>query len=187
MAYSQARRYVDLKVPISVYYDTYVRPLDKKRFFRGGLSTNSMTICPFHHDTDPSFGLMKDKFNPNILLYHCFGCGAIGDLVRMHQLIEFQYHGRDLSENEVIMDLASKFPEIDLNEVVIVEDDESFARLRRGLIAVQGSQDRYTIRDYQQDILNIRKKQFHADIEEVARGVQSACLKYLVTEKNLLY
>jgi hypothetical protein len=176
-----------MKVPIPVYYDHYIIPLDRKRFFRGGLTINSMTICPLHKDSDPSFGLMKDKFNPKIMLYHCFGCGSVGDLVRLHQRIEYQYHNRDLSENETILDLAKIFPEIDLSEVVLIDESESFASFRRGLVAIEQSQSRYTLRDYQEDLKVVRRKQFHADPSEVARAVQSATLKYLVTEKDLLY
>ncbi len=36
-----------------------------------------MGLCPFHHEKTPSFTINDDKG-----FYHCFGCGAHGDIVR---------------------------------------------------------------------------------------------------------
>src|SRR5215471_451214 len=44
-------------------------------------------LCPFHNERTPSFTVDRDK-----LLYHCFGCGAGGDVihfVRQMDRLEF--------------------------------------------------------------------------------------------------
>jgi DNA primase len=35
-----------------------------------------LALCPFHHETTPSFYVVEDKG-----FYHCFGCGAHGEHV----------------------------------------------------------------------------------------------------------
>ncbi len=40
-------------------------------------------LCPFHHEKTPSFHINADK-----QLYHCFGCGASGNLVRLVMSME---------------------------------------------------------------------------------------------------
>lgn len=34
-------------------------------------------LCPFHHEKTPSFHVSQEK-----QLFHCFGCGASGNLVQ---------------------------------------------------------------------------------------------------------
>ncbi|HCF37948.1 MAG TPA: DNA primase, partial [Thermosipho africanus] len=40
-------------------------------------------LCPFHTETTPSFYV-----NPSFKTYHCFGCGASGDVIKFVQEIE---------------------------------------------------------------------------------------------------
>ncbi len=39
--------------------------------------------CPFHHEKTPSF-----KINPSLQMFHCFGCGASGDVFKYIMLRE---------------------------------------------------------------------------------------------------
>ena len=38
------------------------------------VKSNGKTVCPFHDDTDPSLHIYEDN-------YHCFSCGAHGDVI----------------------------------------------------------------------------------------------------------
>jgi len=40
-------------------------------------------LCPFHNEKNPSFSVNEEKG-----LFHCFGCGASGDVIRFVELIE---------------------------------------------------------------------------------------------------
>ncbi len=42
-----------------------------------------IALCPFHADKNPSMSVSEDKG-----LFHCFACGASGDVIRFVELIE---------------------------------------------------------------------------------------------------
>ena len=44
---------------------------------------NHWACCPFHHEKTPSFAVNEAE-----QFYHCFGCGASGDVVKFVQEIE---------------------------------------------------------------------------------------------------
>jgi len=52
-------------------------------------------LCPFHSEKTPSFHV-----NPVLKFYHCFGCGASGDVIKFVQEIEH------LSFRDAVMRLA---------------------------------------------------------------------------------
>lgn len=45
--------------------------------------TELVGLCPFHDENTPSFRVNDDKG-----LFHCFGCGAGGDVIKFHMLAE---------------------------------------------------------------------------------------------------
>ena len=51
------------------YVSNYVQLKKSGRDYSG--------LCPFHHEKTPSFHVSADK-----QLFHCFGCGASGNLVQ---------------------------------------------------------------------------------------------------------
>ena len=67
----------------------HVRLVKKGRSYLG--------ICPFHNEKSPSFSVVEDKN-----YYHCFGCGAHGDL------ISFVMHIQHVSFLEAIEQLANE-------------------------------------------------------------------------------
>jgi DNA primase len=69
--YREIREVADIVEVISKYIDL------KKS------GNNYMALCPFHLEKSPSFYVSPDK---NI--YHCFGCGASGDVIKFVSEIE---------------------------------------------------------------------------------------------------
>ncbi len=47
------------------------------------VGSNYRALCPFHTETRPSFYV-----NPKLQMYHCFGCGAKGDVIKFVQDME---------------------------------------------------------------------------------------------------
>lgn len=92
------------------YYDTYIVPLDRrfsKYLFRGQKRT---VVCPCkgHNDRDPSMGIMLSKVG-GVPLYHCFGCGATGNVVQLHQMIRKDYFGEAKSLEDSVLDLLELY------------------------------------------------------------------------------
>jgi DNA primase len=73
---------------------------------------NNTGLCPFHEDTDPSFHMWKKKD-----IFHCFGCGFGGDVVKTHNQLRRQYFGENLSVEKTINQLAQIFDiELDIDD-----------------------------------------------------------------------
>ena len=77
-------------VPISSLIGSYVKLISYGNMRYKGL-------CPFHNEKTPSFTVSDDKAN-----YHCFGCGAHGDV------ISFLQDKENLTFNEAVEKLAVK-------------------------------------------------------------------------------
>src|SRR6186713_2857218 len=80
--------------------------------------------CPFHNEKTPSFNVHPDKG-----FFHCFGCGAGGDVFKfleLHEKVGFQDAVRMLAQK-----FGASLPETE-------EDDQgrSDARLRESLLKV---------------------------------------------------
>lgn len=87
------------KVKIPEYYNKKITILDTK--FRPMVGLRASSICPFHDDTDPSLHYWKEKE-----LFRCFGCHEVGDVIKMHQLIEKTYHNRTLTREQSMKELG---------------------------------------------------------------------------------
>jgi len=81
------------------YYNKYISTIHSK--FSIMSDSRVTSLCPFHNDTDPSFHYWKKK---NI--FHCFGCGVGGNVVRLHQLVRQKFHGEKLDKAQSIESLA---------------------------------------------------------------------------------
>lgn len=89
------------------YYNTLIVPLGKAsgRNFQPMSESRNSGLCPVHTtDTDPSFHWWKAK---NI--FHCFGCGFSGDVIRTHIQIRRQYYGENLTVQQAVAQLAGIF------------------------------------------------------------------------------
>ena len=67
------RQIIDSKLKITNIAKSFGLEVDKK----------GRCLCPFHEDNNPSLGLNDEK---NI--FHCFGCGAKGDIVEFNRLMK---------------------------------------------------------------------------------------------------
>lgn len=67
-------------------------------------------LCPFHHEKTPSFHVSQEK-----QLFHCFGCGASGNLV------QFVMRTENLDFIDALKLLA------DNAGIIIPEDDGNFS------------------------------------------------------------
>ncbi len=139
------------------YYETYIKPLDP-RFQRYSYYSSKLVLCWFkdHSDINPSMGYINDKKRKGVLLYHCFGCGKTGHVVRLHQLIEKQYYGRSLTEVEACRDLAQRYGiSLDDFEEADEEDYErKFVQKSKRIDSLRGS---YTRQDFSDALLDIRR------------------------------
>lgn len=73
------------------------------------VGANYRGLCPFHTETTPSFYV-----SPTKNIYHCFGCGASGDVIKFIQEIE------NISYVEALRKLAERVGE----EIELREEDQ---------------------------------------------------------------
>lgn len=108
------------------YYNEQIVPLAPlaKRQFQPMSPSRNSGLCPFHHDTDPSFRNWEEGG-----VFHCFGCGYSGDVIRTHQMILQQYHGIKKTVKEVVHILAQLY-NIQLDEESGDDTDSPFQRAR---------------------------------------------------------
>ena len=151
---SELERLVLENVTVKQYYSDKIRVLDNK--FKYAFDNNSeRAICPLHNDTDPSFGLMKDKQNKGVTLYHCFGCGMAGNVIRLHQLISQKYLGVTLTDIEAEKELVKGY-----NLAIDVEKVDSNARVddvyTKKVRLMRQAEQLYFARDFDKDVLRMR-------------------------------
>lgn len=164
---------------IPAYYDLRVKPLGAK-FEQYDFETSHTVICPLHDDHDPSLGLMRDKNISKVMLYHCLGCGSVGNVVRLHQRVESKYSNRELSLKDACIELCEIFG-IPLPEDSIYDEDDLERRQAGRLHKIDELQGVYTINEFKRELLNMRK--LGVDLNKI----NSSCVKMIATEKGLYY
>lgn len=80
---NKLRDLINTKLKITDVAKSYGLDTDKK----------GITTCPFHYDTSPSLHL-ENKRN----IFHCFGCGAKGDIIIFIKKMEEMKSGGDNKE-----------------------------------------------------------------------------------------
>ncbi len=53
-------------------------------------------LCPFHDDTNPSLSVTPSKNE-----WHCFGCGAGGDVIRFVELFDRVFSDESVREEQL--------------------------------------------------------------------------------------
>lgn len=171
-------------VTIAEYYERYIKPLDE-RFAKCSFYSSKLVLCCFkdHNDINPSLGTVNHRYLKGVRIYHCFGCGASGTVIRLHQRIQKEYYNRTLSETESALELCSLFG-IDASKYSTLnyEGDQSgfVSRMNR----LSSLANVYTIKEFSNDLLSVRQDA-ELSIEERASKVNSALIKYIATSKKL--
>ena len=160
------------------YYERFIKPLDK-RFENYSYYESKLVLCYLkgHSDINPSMGFIYDKKHKGTMLCHCFGCGATYNVVRLNQVINAQYHNKTMTEEESCRDLALKFG-IDISDFKQSEEDFE-ARYASRFRRITALSKRYTVEDFKNNLLNIRKS--GVSLNDVNRE----CIKMISTKKQL--
>ena len=165
------------------YYRRYIKPLNKE-FGRYDLFENKLVLCWFkdHEDVNPSMGYINDRQHKGGKVYHCFGCGRTGNVIRLHQLIQSQYFDREIDEVTASKELATLFniPLDDFDETA--EDDYETQYLRR-IKRARRIKTLYTVNDYANNLLGIRKSHTPKNIN--LADVNAECIKLIASIKYL--
>ena len=174
-------------VSIEDYYKRFIQPLDP-RFSRYDFynSYKGKVLCCFknHDDKNPSLGIIPHKHLKGVKVYHCLGCNATGDVIRLHQRIQKEYHGRSLSTRDSALELC-KIYGIDASEYEKVETDQEGYYERYA--SIDGLLEDYTIRDYSSDLINARRSfAVTGDVGMLASAVDSANVKMIATTNKWL-
>lgn len=164
------------------YYDRYIKPLDK-RFSEYNLYSNNTVICPLHDDTDPSLGLIKHRFLSGVQVYHCFGCGASGTVIRLHQFIQDIYYNRRLTSDDACKELADLF-DIPLEDIDELADDDYDGKYMSMLKRLNSLKRAYTFDSFSRELLEIRKNT-DISIEDRLRLLNIESIKMISTQKKL--
>ena len=169
------------------YYERFIKPLDNQ-FKRYSFGVSKLVLCWFkdHEDKNPSLGYIKDSRHKGQHLYHCFGCGKTGNVIRLHQIIEAQYHNKQLTEEEACKELANLF-DIPLGEFDEYSEEDYEGRFRYKLIRVDKLSKQYTATDYKRELLEIRKSAPNRQLtnKELSK-VNAECVKMIASNKYLL-
>lgn len=163
------------------YYDRYIVNLDSKyskySFRNGGL--NGKVLCFMHSDHDPSLGLMKNKFLDGVLMYHCFGCGKVGNVVTLHMNKVKKFDGRNIDENEAAREVADLF-DISLVDFASESEESLIERHMRNKRKVDKLASVYTRKDFA-NILKESRKQGVFTLDLLNREY----VRLVATEKRL--
>lgn len=169
-------------VTIEDYYKRFIQPLDV-RFSRYDFynSYKGKVLCCFknHADKNPSMGIIPHKHLKGVKVYHCLGCNATGDVIRLHQRIQKEYFGRSLTSRESALELC-KLYNIDASEYDKVETDQEGYYER--YVSIGSLMEEYTISDYSSDLLDARKRfAVMGDASRLAKEIDSANIKMIAT------
>ena len=90
---------------------------------------NYWGCCPFHNEKTPSFSVAEDKG-----FYHCFGCGAHGDIISFvmnTEHVEYPVAIQELADMAglKVPEYKPKSPSSDPEEFKVVSSSGSFSKM----------------------------------------------------------
>lgn len=149
------------------YYDRYIVPTNPK-YAERVFSKHSLVLCPFHDDNDPSLGLIRDKHDKDVEVFHCFGCGAGGDVVRMHRRFEFIQNKKNITLEQATKEVANLYG--------IELDEEKHTNAVRTMLAekerrILNGVGRYDFRSHSANLLKLRQHQDTMSIDDFAKNL----------------
>ncbi|TDX44588.1 phage/plasmid primase, P4 family [Orenia marismortui] len=119
---------------------------------------NNKILCPFHNERTASFGI-----NPNKQLFHCFGCGTGGDVIRFIELY------KSVDFREAIAILANDF-----NIDIRTYSEEELEQIKKQRKTKQSLKDIYTTAS---EFFQKQLKQEHIDFLKERYGLTPATIK----------
>lgn len=174
------KRNDEIVADATTYYDKVISKLSKL-YSRFSMKHNKAVVCCFHDDKNPSMGKFPDKKHKGAFLYHCFGCGATGDVVKMHQQIEKIYHSREVNRQDALREIAEIF-DIPLGEYEEVKDvgNDLELQMQARVKEIQRKANTYTPETFHRVLLQMRCSG-KVNIDEVNAEV----IKLTATENGL--
>lgn len=94
------------KVTIPMYFNRIILPNMSSYYAQYGcdLENNRRTCCPLHDEDTPSF-----YYREELKSYKCFGCGASGDVITLHQAFTMKETGESVSFDAALDFLKKAF------------------------------------------------------------------------------
>lgn len=135
-------------VTVTSYWDKVVCRLDPRydgyQFSKG----YNKVVCPFHDDVAPSLGLVYDR--DGVEVFNCFGCGATGTVIGLHQRIMRKYNkqkGRE--ELPYLISLANIYG-------VSLQSEISISDLKKDKRLDMTKEPPYTLRMHKENIQKVK-------------------------------
>ncbi|MGF2716256.1 CHC2 zinc finger domain-containing protein [Bacillus cereus] len=150
-----SRRNGKVIATVEDYYERFVHGIGAK-YKKTSFKKDKLVICPFHDDNDASLGLFKDKHDKEVKIFHCFGCGAGGDIVQFHRrLVNITEH-RNISLDVSSKEVATIYG-IEINEEAIEEHLKSLLFERE--IEIEKNLGQYDFRSHSSNLMKLRMAQ----------------------------
>lgn len=173
--------YVAINADMITYYDKEVGKLAEKYRDKSWRDVK-VVVCPLHNDHDASFGLLTDRAHRNMKRYHCFGCGAHGNIIDLHRELVKQNEGRNLTSLESARELAKMF-DIDISEDELDAISDSIIATmteeKERVSLLLANRTRPSVRNYQKNFKQLRNAK--------EKGASADTLIYNYDKLNLAY
>lgn len=167
------------------YYEDHIRPMEEKFRPYSMVGGTKLVLCCFHEhmDLNPSFGYFNKKENGiSYKLYHCFGCNRTGNVIKLHQKMQYQYFKRSLTEKEACLDLARLY-NINVDDYEDIPDEDYERKFSKQYNRIDVIKSNYSRKSFADDLLNMRKSgKIYLD---GIGSLNNASVKLIATVKQL--